>query len=328
MRASELAIPHGLELVEITEPVRVLREKLAIPDKMVHESKAYPIFPPRVIVFQRIDDIGLTVGKITEQALVDLSKKAHVHPTGETFVPIYPIMCANQVVRERLFKVPNTTIDEYHPIRPGEPNFPIAYAVYSDKHIGVPLGIPSEAWIRPDGSAEDGQAEAERFDQSLARVDIAVVKLGIGPDPKTKEREVIPAECDDEQIRQAVGRGEIIPGSSHIGFVPSGTSPEAGVLYVTLDQGTVFKNSEDAPDPEHFPGHAITQAHRHFRRGEIRVLVATRPFKQRGVEKVLFQPPTVDNPSSLVTLGETVILLDTQAAGRVMDRLKKENLWN
>lgn len=139
---------------------------------------------------------------------------------------------------------------------------------------------------------------------------------------------MVPSDWTDEQIQEAIARGEVVDGSSHIGFIPKGTGLEEGVIYVTLDQGTIFENSKDAPDPGNFPNYAITQAYRHFLRGELRLMAATGPFKQRNIEKVLFQPPCLDNPASIVTLGETIIFLDIPAAERVMGRLKSENFIN
>ncbi|KKS98064.1 MAG: glucosamine-6-phosphate isomerase, glucosamine-6-phosphate deaminase [Candidatus Gottesmanbacteria bacterium GW2011_GWA2_43_14] len=259
--------------------------------------------------------------QLNQSRLVDSPDKSPTFPTGGTWEETYTIMASLPDISRLLRQRRIATVDEYFPIRPTDKNYPMSYRAYTDERIGIPNGLGPENWIRPDGAAEDPIAEAARFEAELQNERFVITNLGIGPDPKLADGRVIPVDWNDKVIGKAILGGKVIEGSSHIGFVPKGISPDSGAILVYMDEGTIFANKKYAPDPDNMPGAAITQAHGDFRRADLRVVAATGTFKQRNVEKILFEVPTPDNPASMVNLGETVVLLDANAAERTMKRL-------
>lgn len=310
-----------IECRDISPQVADLREQLGVPDQITHQDKIYQVFNPQVLVFDNSHDLSNYAVQLNQSRLTDNPEKSTTFPTGGTWEEAYAIMASLPDISRLLRQRKIATVDEYYPIRPTDTNYPMSYRAYTDERIGVPHGLGPENWIRPDGAAEDPIAEAARFEAELQIENFAVTNLGIGPDPKLADGRVIPMDWNDEEIEKAIRGGKVIEGSSHIGFVPKGISPDSGAIFVNMDEGTIFANKKYAPDPDNMPGDAITQAHGDFRRSDLRVVAATGPFKQRNVEKILFEAPTPDNPASMVTLGETIVLLDAKAAARTMNRL-------
>lgn len=310
-----------IEYRDISQQVASMREQLELPAIFAFNGNRYPVHNPKVLLFDNSTELSKYAVWLNQSRLSDSPDKSPTFPTGGTWEKAYEIMAALPEISRLLRQRRIATIDEYYPIRPTDINFPMSYKFYTDERIGKLHGIRPENWIRPNGAAEDPLNEAARFESELAQTCFAITNLGIGPDPKLKDGSMIPRDWDAKAIEAAVQTGEAIEGSPHIGFVPKGILPDSGAIYVAMDRGTIFANSKYAPDPGHMPEHAISQAHGDFLRADLRVLAANGEFKQRNIEQVLFEAPTPDNPASMVTLGDTVILLDAKAAGRTMKRL-------
>ncbi|KKS95742.1 MAG: Glucosamine-6-phosphate deaminase [Candidatus Gottesmanbacteria bacterium GW2011_GWA2_43_14] len=311
-----------LECQDITSAVIGLREENGVPDNFDHNGVIYQVYHPSVLVMPDQHILSQTALQKTYNTLSDFPGYAGTFPTGGTWEEHYALMAANAGLFAPLFNGrPIASVDEYYPLGPDNPNYPISYRVYTDIRIGIPMGIHFEQWIRPNSAASDPNEEAARFERELQSESFALTNLGIGPDPKMADGTMIPEEFTEKQIARLVAAGRAVEGSPHIGFVPKGTSPDSGAIYVKLDRGTIFANSQGAPDPDNMPSGAITQGPADFLRSQIRVMMASGIFKPRNVEKVLLEPPSVENPASLVTLGESVILLDQAAAGRVLNRI-------
>lgn len=323
MQALEgLTLNRDIKFQNITSQVVTLRQELEIPYALAHRGTIYQICPPTVLVFPTPSDLSVCALEIIHAQLTEHPNEAVTFPTGGTWEEPYDLMGRQQTIFEPLLHGRRVaTVDEYHRIYPRHPNWSMSYKVYTDTRIGQPLGLNPEQWIRPNGEAEDPSIEAARFEEELAREQFALTNLGIGPDPKMTDGNLISADLSDRDIDRLILEKEAIEGSSHVGFVPPGTPPDSKAMYVRLDRGTIFANSKGAPKPDQMPEGAITQSHADFLRSRLRLMAATGPFKQRNVERVLLEPPSVDNPASLVTLGSTIILLDRAAAYRVQQRI-------
>lgn len=315
-----------VECTDLTSQVSALRDQLGIPSTFKYGSLYYQVYSPQVLIFQDPEGVATQATGIIEANLVD-SPDSQTYPTGESWKLVYKKMEQRKAVFSPLLsKRKSACVDEYV-MRDNNPNYgAISYVVYTDERIGRPLGLGSEHWVRPEGTTDDPYAAARIFEAELKGLKMRQINLGIGPDPKRKSGEFIDPKLSDLEIEEMVKRGEAIAGSKHIGFIEAGTPPSQGATVVNLDEGTIFANSRDVPAPDKFPRQAITQSHGDILRAGLRVLIATGRFKQRNIETVLLQPPTIDNPSSLVTLGETIFLLDADAAQRVVDRLKHAEL--
>lgn len=310
-----------IECRDISSQVAAFREQLEIPSQIDHNGKYFPIYAPQVVVFENTHDLSQFAVELNRERLTDCPKQTVTFPTGGTWEEPYEIMASMPEISWLLRQRRISTIDEYWRLSKSDINYPMSYVCYTDARIGNPHGLGPENWIRPNGGAENPNEEAARFEEELLKETFAIKNIGIGPDPKMADGSVIPKEWNDKQITEMIRKRRVVEGSSHIGFVPKGVSPDSGAIYITLDQGTIFANKRYAPDPDHMPEGAITQGHGDFLRADLRIMVATGPFKQRNVEKVLFTAPSPDNPASMVTLGESIILLDIKAASRIMSRL-------
>ncbi|OGG21166.1 hypothetical protein A3B48_03270 [Candidatus Gottesmanbacteria bacterium RIFCSPLOWO2_01_FULL_40_10] len=312
----------NLECLDISQPVADLRVELGIPDQFEHQGVIYPVLHPKILVLPDHHELSQMALENTIMYLTEYPEDAITFPTGNTWKEHYALMEKQSGLFKNLLKGRKiATVDEYYPVYSGHPNYPISYKVYTDQRLGIPLGISPEQWIRPDGAAADPFEEADRFERELQSVPFSLTNLGIGPDPKIADGSMIPPKYSDKQIENLIRSGHAIEGSSHIGFVPKGTPPDSGAIYVRLDRGTIFENSRGVPAPDQMPDGAITQAHGDFSRSKIRVMAASGELKPRNVEKVLLESPGMDNPASLVTLGESMVLLDQAAAARVLDRI-------
>ncbi|OGG15919.1 hypothetical protein A3D78_07510 [Candidatus Gottesmanbacteria bacterium RIFCSPHIGHO2_02_FULL_39_14] len=310
-----------IECRNISPQVASLREHLGVPDSLTHQGKIYRVHSPQVLVFNNTHDLSRHAVNLNQARLTDYPERIPTFPTGGTWEEAYDIMATLPDISRLLRQRRIATVDEYWRLLKSDINYPMSYEFYTDKRIGEPHGLGPENWIRPNGAAEDPYQEAASFESELRKECFAITNLGVGPDPKLANGAVIPEDWNDEAIEMAIKEEKAIEGSSHIGFVPKGISPDSGAIFVAIDRATKEANKKYAPDPEHIPGGAITQAHGDFRRADLRVMAAIGPNKQRNVEKILFEAPSPDNPASMVTLGETVILLDAKAAERTMKRL-------
>jgi glucosamine-6-phosphate deaminase len=298
---------HNLEkydAVDITAEVRGVRNALGIPDAVNIKGKDYTVHPPKhVIVFAKPADLHTFVVDRWIQAARD-SQGGHIIPTGATFEPVYAEAARRKTdVSPLLTHRDISNLDEVWPIREGDANMPLTYIVYRNTRVVEPLGLSGEQCIIPDGRTDNPHHEVVIFERKLADKTWDFAMLGIGPDEKNVA-------------------GRIIPASPHLGFIPRGTPPEQTAMFVQLDEGTIFANSREAPDPDHFFTHAITQGPGDIKRAERHLLVATGGQKMRNIRDVLFGPVDMDIPATHVLLyPETTIVLDTQSAQLVQAQI-------
>lgn len=298
-------MPRRYEYYDITSQVERYRRRNNLPSRVDLAGKSYRVYSPlKVVIFSQKEELANFVVDSLRRTFSDYPSEGIIMPTGNTFIPIYERAKERkkelvQGARQRRW----ANLDEYYPLNKRSPNFSLAYVVYSRERVIEPLGIPEENWIIPDGTALNPYVEAERFEELLKKERWALAMLGIGPDEKRVQ-------------------GRIIPASPHIGFIPPGTTPEQGAMYVHLDEGTIFANSQDAPDPYNFFTGAITQGPLDIRRASQHILVATGPYKKCNMRDALLGPPTLEKPATLLQLfPDVTFVLDREAAENILQQI-------
>ena len=290
---------------DLTEDVATVRRNSGIGDKVKLMGKEYKVYTPSVVLFEDRSDLHRYVVQRLVGAISDHGLGPNT-PTGNTYKPIWQEAAERKSELYRLLRDKELGgLDEYHPIDPGEVNYSQTYEYYRRMLIANPLGLDMAQFIAPDGKNPDGNAETLRFKGRLADSKWSITLLGIGPDEKTVQ-------------------GRAVPASAHIGFVPPGTAPDQGAMYIRLDEGTIYANSQGAPDPNNFYRNAITQGPREIGQAYEHLLAATGTNKKQNIRKVLFTEPSLDIPASLVNLyPQTTIVLDDEAAELVLAEVNK-----
>jgi glucosamine-6-phosphate deaminase len=164
-------------------------------------------------------------------------------------------------------------LDEY--VGPG-PDEPGSFAAYMVKHLAVPLGLPRDRVLLPDGRAADPAAEARRYARALAEAG------GIG--------------------LQLLGLGV----NGHLGFNEPPSGPQAPCRVVRLCSTTRERNAADFPAApsacgELAPGvphQAITLGMKEILAAERLLLVVSGNAKAEVLRRALHEPPTPALPAS------------------------------
>ncbi len=292
------------DALDITQNVQNVRDALGIPNTVTIGGKEYTIYPPQhVVVFARPSELSSFVVDTWIHVSGD-SGGGHIIPTGGTYKPIYENAAERKsqlspLLRRRYI----SNLDEVYPIQDGDPNMSETYIVYRNTRVVTPLGLSQEQCIIPDGRTDSPQEEVVIFERKLAKKIWDFAMLGIGPD-------------------ETITNGGVIPASPHIGFIPRGTPPDQTAMFVKLDERTRLANSAEAPDPDHFFTHAITQGPADIARAKRHLLAATGPNKKNNIRDVLLGPVDVNIPATQVLLyPETPVVLDAQAATLVRETL-------
>lgn len=123
---------------------------------MEYKGKFYPIYNPRVIVFDNTHDLGLFAVHLNQEILLDCPNQTVTFPTGGTWEEPYAIMVSLPDISKLLRLRRIATIDEYWPLKKTDINYPMSYQAYTDKQIGIPHGLGPENWIRPNGAIQAG----------------------------------------------------------------------------------------------------------------------------------------------------------------------------
>ena len=195
--------------------------------------------------------------------------------TGGTPLPVYRALARGS---RDFSAVRLVALDEYVGLPAGHP---ASYAAYVDREIAVPLGIPPDQVLVPQGSG----AEVERRISGLGGVDLQL--LGIGR-------------------------------NGHLAFNEPGSALDSRSRVVELTESTRHDNAAYA-DP--VPTHALTQGIGTILEARRLVLLATGAVKAEAVAAALTGPVTTACPASVVQRHPRVtVVLDEAAASLVEGR--------
>jgi len=291
---------RAVDQINITTTVRDYRDQKDINGFARLEGIDYAVHSPeQVLVFARIEDLHEFVTNEVLKVLND-SREGIIVPTGGTYTAIYEKMVARSAdFRPRLQDRDIANLDEVWKIDPLSPNNVATYSEYMRSHLFHPMRLGQERWIIPDGTVEEPQQEANRIENLLADKKWTLALLGIGPDAK-----------------------EGLESSPHIGFIPRGTPPSQGEMFVKLDEVTYETNRQGTPEPDKYFTHAITMGPKDITRARRHILVAKGDTKKQNMRDTLLEPVGLDRPSSQVLLfPQTTIVLDQQAARKLLKEL-------
>ena len=290
----------AIDPVNIATAIRDYREKNEMNSPFLDQGIEYAVYSPQqVLVFTRIEDLHQFVTNEVLKVLSD-STEGIIVPTGGTYTAIYDKMVESSAdFKPRLQDRDIANLDEVWKIDPQSPNYVATYAEYMRSRLFHPMRLGQERWIIPDGTTETPDQEAVRIESLLADKKWALALLGIGPDAK-----------------------EGLESSPHIGFIPKGTPPSQGEMFVQLDDVTYETNRQGTPEPDKYFTHAITMGPKDIARARRHILVAKGNTKEQNMRDTLLNPVDLACPSSQVLLfPETTIILDQHAARKLLKEL-------
>ncbi|MDH6121609.1 glucosamine-6-phosphate deaminase [Kitasatospora sp. GAS204A] len=206
--------------------------------------------------------------------------------TGSTPLPIYRALAAK--VRAGSLDVSRARIcqlDEYVGLPKGHPE---SYRSVVLREVLEPMGITADAFLGPDGSAEDIAAAAAAYDRELAAaggVDLQL--LGIGTD-------------------------------GHIGFNEPCSSLASRTRIKTLTEQTRVDNARFFDSLDEVPHHVITQGIGTILEARHLVLLATGEAKAEAVAQAVEGPLSALVPASALQLHpHATVVVDEAAAARL-----------
>lgn len=205
--------------------------------------------------------------------------------TGSTPLPVYEALAAKaasgavDVSRARICQ-----LDEYVGLPAGHPE---SYRSVVLREVVRPLGLGEDAFMGPDGAAEDIAAACAEYDRALAAaggVDLQL--LGIGTD-------------------------------GHIGFNEPCSSLASRTRIKTLTRQTRQDNARFFDSPEEVPHHVITQGIGTILEARHLVLLATGEAKAEAVALAVEGPLAAVVPASALQLHPhaTVVVDEAAASG-------------
>ncbi|MBQ0972218.1 glucosamine-6-phosphate deaminase [Actinospica acidiphila] len=207
--------------------------------------------------------------------------------TGSTPLPVYEALAAQ--VRAGAVDTSRARVaqlDEYVGLPADHPE---SYRSVLRREVLEPLGIPMDAFLGPDGTAEDVQAACERYDRELAEaggVDLQL--LGIGTD-------------------------------GHIGFNEPCSSLASRTRIKTLTEQTRVDNARFFDgDIGQVPHHVVTQGIGTILEARHLVLLATGEGKADAVAATVEGPVAAVCPASALQLHpHATVVVDEAAASKL-----------
>ena len=206
--------------------------------------------------------------------------------TGSTPLPIYEALIAQvQAGSVDASRARIAQLDEYVGLPAGHPE---SYRSTVLRQVVEPLGLSADAFMGPDGSAEDVQAACVAYDQALAAaggVDLQI--LGIGTD-------------------------------GHIGFNEPCSSLASRTRIKTLTEQTRKDNARFFNGLDEVPHHVITQGIGTILEARHLVLLATGEGKADAVAATVEGPVAALVPASALQLHpHATVVVDEAAASKL-----------
>lgn len=251
------------------------------------------VHAPRVVVFDNIDEGARAVMEFTRASLEEHSRGAFVPAAGDTQVPVH--RHADLISRQFQYRH-IVGLDELHYTTQPEKKYYDATSFTRAVRAGLLekiLGLNiKDQHIVPNSFALDPEHENKLWGQRVAKLDIGVVHLGIGP-----------------------------IGSPHIGMIPKDASSEADTLLTEVDQVTRKTNGAALPNWDDYPTHSFTLAPATLMRASDVVLIAWGHSKSFNIANAVVGPFDPSIPSTWIQKCNTTVFLDEEAAAKTLQRL-------
>jgi len=205
------------------------------------------------------------------------------YATGNTMIPVYAELA--KAVKAKEVDFSNTKafhLDEYYPCSPDEE---FSFVRFLNEKVFIPLNIPESNINLLAGTAQDGVAEARRYDALVSKgIDLAI--LGIGP-------------------------GE------HIGFNERNTPFDSRTHISQLSNETI--NRDQVERGQDTPDKALTQGIGTILEAKSILMIAYGENKGGYLKNALYGEITSNSPASALRLvGDKVCIVIDQPAADVL----------
>lgn len=237
----------------------------------------------RVVVKETAREAALYVAEKIISFVNDSSDPVLGFATGRTQLPIYEaLVSAYKSGRVSFKNIRSFNLDEYV----GEPQTsPYSYATYMHENFFDPVDMDRSRIHLLDGTAQDLQAEAERYENEIK--DSGGIGLQI----------------------VSIGR------NGHIGFNEPGSSLTSRTRVIRLSDDTRAANRAFFPADREPPNFAITMGIGTILDADMIIMIATGKHKARAIRDFVEGPVTASCPSSaLQGHPATLVVLDSEAA--------------
>ena len=236
----------------------------------------------KVIVCKTYEEASLESAKIVAEVMKNKPNAILGLATGSTPEGMYSELARMNKEGEIDFKdITTVNLDEYYPISPDNDQ---SYRYFMNKNLFDRVNIDKSRTHVPDGSAPDGEKEAERYEnyvRSLGGADIQV--LGIG-----RNGHIAFHEPDEELV------------------------PVTHVTSLTAD--TIDANARFFKSADEVPTHALTMGMGTILSAKKIIIIATGANKHEAVKQMLKGTCTTKCPASFLNLHKDVVLVCDEAA--------------
>jgi glucosamine-6-phosphate deaminase len=244
-----------------------------------------PEYNPEIIILDDAVAVEAHCASVIIEQVVQKPESVLTLPTGGTPLGVYKILVnAYRAGVVDFSGVTALNLDEYWPIGPTDAS---SYAKYMYDNFFGHVNVPEHSRHIPNGSAEDANAEAERY---RALIDSLSIDLGF----------------------VSIGPGE----TCHIAFNERGSEVDSRVRFVHLDDQTKSANSQYFENPVDMPSGALTQGIADVLSAERILFMAVGEHKAWGVRRSFEGEIGPDAPASFLRLhaGVTVVLDSASAS--------------
>ncbi len=235
------------------------------------------IFPDAERAVARVADTMLSLVRANPEAVLGLA-------TGGTMEPVYRALIA-RAAGVSFARVTSFNLDEYVGLAPDHPQ---SYHAYMRHHLFDHLDTDPARLHLPLGNADSPNAEAERYDATIAAaggVDLQLLGLGV---------------------------------NGHIGFNEPGSSLGSRTRTKTLTQKTRDDNARFFGADEEVPRYAITMGIATIMEAREVMLLATGPHKAQAVANTVEGPVSTFCPASMIQFHRhATVVLDEEAAAKL-----------
>ncbi|MGT2924477.1 glucosamine-6-phosphate deaminase [Streptococcus caviae] len=232
----------------------------------------------KVITVKNQEEGGKLVFALLKEKLAAGAKTLGL-ATGSTPSTFYREIVNSQLDLSELTSI---NLDEYVGLSADNPQ---SYAYFMQQHLFA--AKPFKDSFLPKGMAADLQAEAQRYEELIAKHPIDFQILGIGR-------------------------------NGHIGFNEPGTAFDSTTHVVDLSPSTIEANSRFFDKPEDVPTQAISMGIASIMKSKTIVLMAYGEQKADAINRMVNGPITEDLPASILQKHpDAVVVVDEAAASRL-----------
>ncbi len=206
--------------------------------------------------------------------------------TGTTPIGMYDMLVQMYDRGELSFKnVRTVNLDEYVGISSGDKN---SYRAFMNLHLFDRIDIEKENTHLPDGTADDLEAECERYSRLIAELLRDIQVLGLGR-------------------------------NGHIGFNEPGTPFDSTTHVVELSEDTVKANSRLFARESDVPRRAVTMGIAEIMSAHKIIILASGAGKARAVREMIRGEISEKCPASVLRRhGDVTLIADREAANELL----------